>query len=1085
MILNIDQNITFFEGEMGEYVIDINWTPIECCDRPVKIYTNSTRSQLPGIYFSVKIPNKNGLRTFDDSRDGNYISEKDTNIQIIIKYDKSITGFTENSLRDFTINLEPTCTELNPKITQIKGKIQWIIPFKCELKVDKFVLFDGKGGQLSGKLFGGRPPYAVQLQINETNSETGWKTIYADTVLTSNNNFIFNESNVSGNILSTGKYRLLGEYKNDLGENIKPLNICETVLPNAPALIFDIAPVILPNKCSKNLCAFHVSSPFAEDGTIRFNLNSNSKPIDIFWTGPYLEEPNITNVNGGYDFFSSDNLINKIITQNSTGNGNGVGDMINLSKGWYRITVRDKWGNVGVKTLELISPKIPIISLGDIEPPCKPGECNGSFKLNIQTDPECDLTPIKLNIKVNDQDDINQISTNLDRLDWDNINCEPLLNLNYGNNLKEPTIINNGNGNYDYEYDDVCAGVYNIGIEDCMGNDSNNLLFEIKDPPKLVAKIIKINSVCSCGDNNGFINLEISSGRFPITYILNNNTTVGNQITNTITSNDEQIIDKITETIDGLNSGKWILTLIENDSNAVSKDCKQTLEFEFIIKEPLELNFSLLDKRDLSCNSSNKPSGFCDGEINIINEPKCPINQNFDLIAETSVSVNWFMGNIELENNGDISIQTRKNGLIWESQISGICAGIYTAKITGKVDGCDNILTSTDLNIEILEPQNPITAVKNLVKNPSKNGAKDGLIKYTVSGGTPPYTAIFGSFPSCGEEEPKMEIGVVGNTIELMNICGNGKYKLTVSDSKGCFYTDSEIIEIVEPVKLIINKALSESSVGLGCDSGKIIIEGTGALLDNQANLTISAKGITNGNVYNTYNINESQITINNNVVKFKLVITDVKPDIYEVIIGDNVNNNISKTVIVSENNINPCENQSNLVLKVNDLVISQMSPANFDDLSQIINYINFKFDINRNSISEINNQYGTICSDNYNVCCVGFGIELEGKMKELLYISNITSMGTVEYGGDTTYPYIAYIINDNANNIGNPYNPNDNENLIVTLTLSPKEISTKLEDLNINYGNIYSGRNNSNESCVIGNNNTNPFNFKLYCIKK
>ena len=84
----------------------------------------------------------------------------------------------------------------------------------------------------------------------------------------------------------------------------------------------------------------------------------------------------------------------------------------------------------------------------------------------------------------------------------------------------------------------------------------------------------------------------------------------------------------------------------------------------------------------------------------------------------------------------------------------------------------------------------------------SCNGANDGWIDVTILGGTPPYTYLW----SHGSQSEDIPAGLVAKT-----------YTLTVTDSKGCSFTED--INLTETEKLeVLYETSNFSGYGISCN---------------------------------------------------------------------------------------------------------------------------------------------------------------------------------------------------------------------------------------------------------------------------
>ncbi|HAW52190.1 MAG TPA: hypothetical protein DCX54_07675, partial [Flavobacteriales bacterium] len=127
---------------------------------------------------------------------------------------------------------------------------------------------------------------------------------------------------------------------------------------------------------------------------------------------------------------------------------------------------------------------------------------------------------------------------------------------------------------------------------------------------------------------------------------------------------------------------------------------------------------------------------------------------------------------------------------------SNLGAGIYSVNV---VDSNNCQVSDT---IEISEPP-PIVGVMTVIANVSCNGNNDGEAAVAVSGGSPPYTYLWGSLS--GSQTTDTAFNLIAGT-----------HVVTITDNNGCQVMDS--IVVTEP-NTAINLALSKTDVSCKGDS--------------------------------------------------------------------------------------------------------------------------------------------------------------------------------------------------------------------------------------------------------------------------
>lgn len=1029
-MIALNQILTFNEGEQGRYIIPITWEPAQCCDRPVFIYTNVTRSQVPGVYFSVRIPGVAGERTFDDQRDGTFISENDTNIQIVIRYDKTVTGFKRNTLTNILINLEPTCDDPQGVPVSIKVPIQYIIPFKCNLKINRHIDGTGAGASLQGSVTGGEPPYSLQFQVVDMTESSGWRTIYAETVFEASTPIIINDEDSPSGRLGPGKYRLLAEYSINSEDLETTMTPCEVELLPSKKLEFEVFSPTKANACTDD-CSFNVTASGGEDGNIRFNLISDSKPVDVYWTYTGNDE-DISNIPAER---TDVNLVPNQITAQNAGGNNGIHDLINVGAGWYKVTVVDKYNNVGVKTIQLTEPQLPNIEMTEITSPCAPGANNGRVEMNISGGGECDTGPYEPRWRINDQQDWEQYQTQLteeEEENWATSGCEPLRRLSTGFNMPEPTITENADGSKDYVYEDLEPGLYSVSVRDCMGNEVGPVIFEIEDPPQLEAAVTETELACECESGKGTVKFEITSGRYPIEYKLTSED--GETVRDTIESELEEI-DTPEEVELDLTPSRWD---IEIKDNAFDSDpsCVGLVEESFIIKRVPDMTFEIRDQKNILCAPSDRPAGFCDGSVTVFHQPICPDEEmDFDLIEMPELNFLW--------SNGEAGTTNLVEGF-YQNTVNGLCEGNYTVDITGRVDGCPNQLVGTlaEGSVEITSEGTPVGVSIVEFTNPTTHDSCDGTITLKASGGTPPYEVNVGSLPVCENGSTEPNITISGNNIYIEGISGDNTFVPSITDANGCLAVSSDTIEMEAPIELKIDDFDTTDSK-TNCDDGKINIDGQSP----SDNLTVVAVNIEDGsNLPSSPTINTAPRS--GSGFDFDILFENVPPGIYRVTITDNLNSTTAEEVItVGEAQNNPCEIGSNNTAEITSGPELNSSESKIDISQPVTGTLDFTVNLdNSNNIDPTE-----ICGDDFNICCKNFRVKLVESPALLEFQETFSSLALpTGYSANLVgQREINFILNENAT-------PQSS----ITLSLNVQSFQGgAFENLNANldYGQTYS----------------------------
>ncbi len=289
------------------------------------------------------------------------------------------------------------------------------------------------------------------------------------------------------------------------------------------------------------------------------------------------------------------------------------------------------------------------------------------------------------------------------------------------------------NGATTEDISSLAAGTYYVTVTDfnsCIKTDS----VVIAQPTSISTSIVGTNVTCFNG-NDGAANLIVSGGTAPFGYLWSNGAT--------------------TEDITSINAGTYIVTVTDFNS------CIKVDSVTLTQSTPLVLNTS---KTDASCGNS-------------------------DGIAIVSVT-------------GSISPYTYlwSNGQTNDTA-TGLAAALYQVLVTDSL-GCQD-----SVNININDLGAPSLTIQGT--NITCNGANDGIVDLTVSGGVLPYSFLWSN----------------GDTIEDLSGLNAATYSVTVTDSSSCTAIDFQVIS--EPGVLATSKVVTDISCnGAGDGSINITVSG-------------------------------------------------------------------------------------------------------------------------------------------------------------------------------------------------------------------------------------------------------------------
>jgi hypothetical protein len=320
----------------------------------------------------------------------------------------------------------------------------------------------------------------------------------------------------------------------------------------------------------------------------------------------------------------------------------------------------------------------------------------------------------------------------------------------------------------------------------------------------------------NCVDNSlGIIDLSISGGISPYTYLWSNGAT--------------------TKNINNLHVGNYEVTITDNIG------CRETFLFSV---EGIESFTSQIDINDISCfgnsdaeiyisiTGGTSPYSFIwDGgqtttfltglhpgtySVTIEDAIGCFDVQTIDIIqpnileiGETIQDISCYgqsTGNISITVEGGVSPYTYQwsNNETTETN-SGLIVGVYTVTV---IDANNCVLTDN----YIIEQSNELVLSTVLTEDILCYGQNTGSISLTVTGGITPY-----SYQWSNNETTETNSGLTA-----------GVYTVTVTDANNCVLTDNYIIE--QSNELVLSTVLTEDILCYGQNTGSISLTVTGGI---------------------------------------------------------------------------------------------------------------------------------------------------------------------------------------------------------------------------------------------------------------
>lgn len=358
----------------------------------------------------------------------------------------------------------------------------------------------------------------------------------------------------------------------------------------------------------------------------------------------------------------------------------------------------------------------------------------------------------------------------------------------------------NGFSSTDEDISNLEAGTYTVTIEDINGC-SVSQSFTLTEPDGLVPTCTSEDALCN-GDANGSVEVSVTGGSIPYTYLWSNGNTNASQ--------------------SGLTAGTYSVTV--TDVNGCTTTCSS------VVGEPDALG-AVVDVQDETlvngCNGSAtaNPTGgtgpftyqWSDGQTtqtavdlcagiytvtitdangctyttsNVINPPTCDLDVT---VSSTDVSCNGGTDGtvtatpITGQNNTPFTYLWN-NGATTQT-VSGLSAGPYSVVVTDSI-GCE-----ASGSVVVSEPT--LLTVSTIVVDEQTFQGCDGSATANPNGGTPPYSYDW----SDGQ-----------TTQTASNLCP-GTYTVTVTDANGC----TEVVTITINPLLCTGFSVAVNTTGLSC----------------------------------------------------------------------------------------------------------------------------------------------------------------------------------------------------------------------------------------------------------------------------
>ncbi|RCW32700.1 gliding motility-associated-like protein [Marinilabilia salmonicolor] len=343
-------------------------------------------------------------------------------------------------------------------------------------------------------------------------------------------------------------------------------------------------------------------------------------------------------------------------------------------------------------------------------------------------------------------------------------------------------------------YDNLEPGYYNAQVEDDNGvvETITNIHLTVPDPVALT--VTKDNDATCYGNSDGQITIQVTGGTPFAGDPLDASIPDVDYYSYTITPQNGSAINGFVED-DG--TGNFVLvnnTLPADDYEIVVADANYCSDLDaFTINQPNELTIDLTGKQDVTCFDGN------DGSLSV------KINGR---PAGTSFTYIW---EIDADKNGTWAAYPATTGTL-----TNLESGYYRVTAEEALTNCP----VPPLTIEIDEPAEVVLTqvAKNNVT--TCNGDNSGSVRFSVVGGTAPYTIKYGTVETSWDGTG--DFTATGLTA--------GFYDFEVFDANGCS-DDIPNVEITEPAPLQV----TNFDYGILCDqltSGWLIFDVAGGVDD-------------------------------------------------------------------------------------------------------------------------------------------------------------------------------------------------------------------------------------------------------------
>jgi gliding motility-associated-like protein len=388
--------------------------------------------------------------------------------------------------------------------------------------------------------------------------------------------------------------------------------------------------------------------------------------------------------------------------------------------------------------------------------------------------------------------------------------------------------VTGGTTNYTYAWSNTATtqditglngGSYTLTVTDANGCSITDTAYVVNEPTALVASLDSLVNVSCNAFGDGGVFVSVTGGTTNYTYLWSNGVT--------------------TEDNPNLGGGSYTLTI--TDANA----CTIT-SGPHVVVEPAGMTVTLDGIVDVTCNGAANGSvsvtvtggapnytynwsntattqditGLNGGSytLTVTDANGCTISSGPHLVNEDSLlvitldSINAVTcngandGDIVISVTGGVAAYTYNwSNTATTQDLNAIAGGSYTVTVTD-VSGC----TATDTAYVVGEPT-VLVATFDSLQNIDCNGANNGAVFITTTGGTTNYTFLWSN----------------GATTEDITGLSASSYTLTTTDANGCTATSGPHV-ISEPTALVLTLDSIDNVTCNGAADGAVFITATG-----------------------------------------------------------------------------------------------------------------------------------------------------------------------------------------------------------------------------------------------------------------